>query len=225
MNRPTKLLFFLVLLPALTQLARATYNPQTGRWLNRDPIEERGFALMTTDSQPEYGRRLDEPEPEPAADRPHREPNSPNLSGFVLNDPANRVDAFGLISFNGCSAAKQATLTAAWNSACQMVNDPRFQCCVGRSGFIQMFKRRCAWGNVKFKCRQNNQGLCKYGVCAHAWQSLGVGRGVIVICDRDASECGLSWTCLLAHEFSHVIGWDPAHRGVTQKVEDCCKQR
>src|SRR6266487_4283588 len=78
-------------------------------------------------------------------------------------------------------------------------------------------KRRYAWGNVKFKCRHNDEGLCPW-VCAHAWQSLGIGRGVIVVCDHWA-DCGLSMKCLLAHEFSHVIGGDPTHGGITPKED------
>ena len=36
------LITFLVTLLACVDLAQAYYNPEAGRWLNRDPIEERG---------------------------------------------------------------------------------------------------------------------------------------------------------------------------------------
>jgi hypothetical protein len=201
----------------------AFYNPQPGRWLSRDPVGEAGFILVVSGPEPIHTQDLDEDEPTTTRSTRHR-PERLSLYGFVLNGPQNRVDPLGLISFDRCSEQQKMMLTGAWNSVCEMVNDPKFQCCVGRSGFIQMFKRRCAWGNVKFKCRRNDEGLCPR-VCAHAWQSLGIGRGVIVVCDRDPSECNVkSWKCLLAHEFSHVIGWDPIHAGITPKVTDCCSQ-
>jgi RHS repeat-associated protein len=200
------------------------YSPVLGRWPSPDPIGELGFTLLTTGRQPFPEPDLYDDEPGIGANRQPSKPSELNLYGFALNEPQNRVDPLGLISFDRCSDEKKAILTAAWNSVCQMVNDPKFQCCVGRSTFLQMFKRRCAWGNVKFKCRNNDEGLCPW-VCAHAWESLGIGRGVIVVCDRDPSECNMpSWKCLLAHEFSHVIGWDPRHRGVTKTVDNCCRQ-
>jgi RHS repeat-associated protein len=197
-------------------------DADTGRWPNRDPLGESGFMLVATGQQPAHTHDLDEDEPTTTS-RSRHEPERLNLYGFVLNDPQNRVDPLGLISFDRCNDQQQAEIGAAWNSICQMVNDPKFQCCVGRSTFLQMFKRRCAWGNVKFKCRHNDEGLCPW-VCAHAWQSLGIGRGVIVVCDHWA-DCGLSMKCLLAHEFSHVIGGDPTHGGITPKVEKCCTQQ
>ena len=200
------------------------YSPVLGRWPSPDPIGELGFTLLTTGRQPFPGPDLYDDEPGIGANRQPSKPSELNLYGFALNEPQNRFDPLGLISFDRCSDEKKAILTAAWNSVCQMVNDPKFQCCVGRSTFLQMFKRRCAWGNVKFKCRNNDEGLCPW-VCAHAWESLGIGRGVIVVCDRDPSECNMpSWKWLLAHEFSHVIGWDPRHRGVTKTVDNCCRQ-
>jgi RHS repeat-associated protein len=198
------------------------YSPCTGRWANRDPLGEPGFMLLTTGRQPAHAHDFDKDD-EPTTGRSWHVAERLNVYAFVLNNPQNRIDPIGLISFDGCSDQQQADLAAAWNSVCQMVNDPKFQCCVGRSGFIQIFKRRCSWGNVKFKCRRNDEGLCPW-VCAHAWQSLGIGRGVIVVCDHWA-DCRLSLKCLLAHEFSHVIGWDPAHRGIVRKVEKCCTQQ
>ncbi len=48
MNVEWQTLFFGFALTGLfsTQQASAVYNPQTGRWLSRDPIDEPGFQLM-----------------------------------------------------------------------------------------------------------------------------------------------------------------------------------
>jgi hypothetical protein len=213
---------FQVLQVAAQTTIAPTALPSPSRWISRDPLGKPGFMLATTGQQPEHANDFDEDEPTTTR-RSRHEPERLNLYGFIRNDPHNRVDPLGLISFDRCNDQQQAEIGAAWNSVCQMVNDPKFQCCVGRSTFLQMFKRRCAWGNVKFKCRHNDEGLCP-SVCAHAWQSLGIGRGVIVVCDHWA-DCGLSMKCLLAHEFSHVIGGDPTHGGITPKVEKCCTQQ
>lgn len=151
-------------------------------------------------------------------------PNEMNLYAFVLNDPQNHVDLLGLISFDGCDSGQQAQLTSAWNDACSLLKDPKFRCCVNRSRLLQMFERRCNWGNVKFKCRENDQGLCPW-VCAHAWQSLGIGRGVIVVCRRQFDnplECPLNLKCTLMHEMTHILGGTPFENGVVEKVEKCC---
>jgi RHS repeat-associated protein len=57
--------------------ARAFYNPETGRWLNRDPLGERGFRTATGTSL-----RTDKREP--------------GLYAFVADNPINRVDSLGL---------------------------------------------------------------------------------------------------------------------------------
>ena len=43
-RKTISLITFLVVLLACVDLAQAYYNPEAGRWLNRDPIEERGGA-------------------------------------------------------------------------------------------------------------------------------------------------------------------------------------
>jgi RHS repeat-associated protein len=53
------------------------YNPSTGRWLSRDPIEEKGFQV--------YSRS-----------RSRRSGLEPNLYVFVKNSPLNYSDALGL---------------------------------------------------------------------------------------------------------------------------------
>jgi hypothetical protein len=218
-----KRMMFGLLFATLATNAFAYYMPGQGRWLSRDPIGEPGFTVATTGQQPAAPADLDDEGPAIQPNRQATKPNELNLYGFVLNDPQNQIDALGLISFSRCDANQQALLTHAWNSVCQKVNDPAFQCCVGRPEYIRMFKRRCAWGNVKFKCRKDNEGLCPWA-CAHAWQSLGVGRGVIVVCESqftNPSICPDPMDCVLIHEFTHVLSWDPWHGGIVPKVERC----
>jgi RHS repeat-associated protein len=197
------------------------YNPIFGRWLSRDPIEEVGFAFITLGWQPGGAQDFDKNE-EPKTGFPHQE--TEHLYGFVMNTSVNHVDLLGLISFNQCFEDQIMQLRQAWTDMCSLLKDPKFRCCVGRSQLLQMFERRCSWGNVTFKCRRNDQGLCPWA-CAHAWQSLGIGMGVIVVCDRqfyNPTECPLPLKCLLAHEMTHILAGTPFERGVVEKVEKCC---
>ena len=75
MIRWTWLLLVVGLLAAAP--ARAFYNPQTGHWLSRDPIEESGRANSQTDLSGE-------------------EKNSANLYGFISNESVDCVDVLGL---------------------------------------------------------------------------------------------------------------------------------
>jgi RHS repeat-associated protein len=198
------------------------YSPSIGRWLSRDPIGDINLTLLLRRRQPTaetiYDDELSTAEPA------NQQLNEVNDYGFVLNTPQKGIDLFGLISFDGCDADQQAQLTASWKEACSLLKDPGFRCCVGRPRLLQMLERRCNWGNIKFKCRENNQGLCPWA-CAHAWQSLGIGRGVIVVCRRQFDnplECPLSLKCLLMHELTHIHAGTPFEHGIVGKVETCC---
>lgn len=62
---------------ALTPTVNAFYNPQPGRWLNRDPIEEKGFQFLTKNEL----RKLSE---------------DSTLYEFVNNSPTHTIDLLGL---------------------------------------------------------------------------------------------------------------------------------
>ena len=197
------------------------YSPSLGRWLSRDPIEEVDFALVYSGKQP---NREADSEDELTAPQILPRIREANPYGFVRNSPPDNVDFLGLVKFDQCLDDQIAQLKQAWNEMCALPKDSKFRCCVGRSRLLQMFERRCSWGNVKFKCRRNDQGLCPWA-CAHAWQSLGIGSGVIVVCDRqfyNPIECPLPLKCVLAHEMTHILGGTPYERGVVDKVTDCC---
>lgn len=215
-----------LLFATLATNALAYYNPGQGRWLSRDPIDEPGFTVASTGKQPATEAVSDEELF--TGRRANPRPNEANLYGFVLNDPQNRVDALGLISFDGCDAAQQAEITAAWNAGCAKINDPRFACCLNRSGLTQLLKRRCSWGNVKFYCRNNGTFWCNQSTCAHAWRSVlpGINAGRITVCYPLAQNCqpGLSMPCLLMHELAHVVSASPLEspNSAAVKTEDCC---
>ena len=145
----------------------------------------------------------------------------PNMYGFVLNDPENRIDTLGLISFKNCDAKHQTDIQNAWNGMCAMVNDPRYQCCVNRSSLFQLLKRRCSWGNVKFTCKQADAD----SPCGHSVWSLGIGRGSVVLYENayDVSKCG-HLKCTLVHEMTHILAGTPFEGGIVGKADSCCEQ-
>ena len=64
----------------MAEVANAFYDPGLQRWINRDPIGEEGFTILHS--------------PETTG-----ESDGPNLYAFVGNDPGNKTDSFGLISY------------------------------------------------------------------------------------------------------------------------------
>jgi hypothetical protein len=79
---------FLVLLLGLLvgREAQAFYNPSTGRWLSRDPIEEKAFYAAHSS-----GGRLEER-------RQVRQGGLGHTYGFVRNEPLSNIDPAGLRS-------------------------------------------------------------------------------------------------------------------------------
>lgn len=126
-NRPLALLS-LMLLFISAQQALAFYNPQTGRWLNRDPIAEKGFnpvaanhnnlredsisqarlqllLSMQNKTIPSLMSWLFASESESSLSNGRREDwlrEECNLNIFVQNEPVVHVDPFGLTIMYGC---------------------------------------------------------------------------------------------------------------------------
>ena len=69
------------------------YDPETGRWLNRDPLGEPGFELLTGASQP---TRAEEENDDAEGDNSFTPSENLNLYRFVSNDPISAFDALGL---------------------------------------------------------------------------------------------------------------------------------
>ena len=76
----------------LGQQAQAFYNPSTGRWLSRDPIDEAGFELAFT----KQSALPDDAEEEITLEAIPGQPIQGNLYCFVSNEPVSGVDSLGL---------------------------------------------------------------------------------------------------------------------------------
>ena len=93
-------LIVVVLVLLTMPAAFAYYCPSTGRWLSRDPMGEPGFENLRAPSMvPEIGQATNLILM-PAGRWINRDPiagmSAPNLYGFVINDPINKIDPFGL---------------------------------------------------------------------------------------------------------------------------------
>lgn len=92
----------IILLALCERPAAAYYNPQTGRWLSRDPIEEKAFRRN------EFGReqRTAMPRSPTEASRaatpnsPKRRENPDHGYAFVSNDPIVWIDPDGLMQWS-----------------------------------------------------------------------------------------------------------------------------
>ncbi len=121
-----QVLFFALALTGLfsIQQASAVYNPQTGRWLSRDPAGEPGFELLqAAHSLPSVGSDAVLPHGRLFNRDPLREPGfkiltqryepinwdeEKNRYCFIGNDPVNLHDLFGL----KCGCCKSGFWTA-----------------------------------------------------------------------------------------------------------------
>ena len=201
-------------------------NAQAGRWLSRDPIEEGAGFVQREPVEEDLSLIQHQQEATHSSSLPLRHRNEPNLYAFVRNDVSHLIDPLGLISFNGCASSQEAALTDAWNAACRKVNDPKFACCLGSSTFASLMKRRCAFGNIRFYCRNNGTPLCNSVTCAHAWLSIagGINVGRIVVCYPLSQNCGMSQPCLLLHELAHIVNASPFEgpNSSAVRAENCC---
>jgi hypothetical protein len=87
----SKLTFLLALLALTAEPISAFYDPSGGRWINRDPLVDTGFALLHGFS----GIPLTD---------------GPNLYAFIQNSPTLHYDLFGLAS---CTYSCVRTITIA----------------------------------------------------------------------------------------------------------------
>ena len=201
------------------QNVSAYYNPSTGRFLSRDPVAEPGFQLVegapstsllwsgpVAQQSSRWINRdadFDGDEAGGMASGPAAISAELNKYGFVLNDPENRVDLLGLISFNGCSEQQKMQITSAWNEACETVNSSRFKCCVGHFNIAQRLAGMCANASgITIKCQPAGKGHCK-GACAYSYP----GGSTIHLCGDALNNpnCISPW-CIMLHELTHMIG-------------------
>lgn len=115
-NLPENLRFLaltVLMLSSYAIPALAFYHPEQGRWINRDPIEEPGFELVTNriKSHDEIEREnevalfffLSQYDFLLASKLGiNSKPPQIQLYPFVLNDPVNQIDPCGLSCFTKC---------------------------------------------------------------------------------------------------------------------------
>ena len=114
-SRMLTMLFSAVLWIGMHQTANAFYNPSTGRWLSRDPIEDKGAPIFndtTVDNIRYPGKQ------------------TLNPFKFVLNNGIDLIDKHGTTCLNPCGLAKAAGLDGGMSGG--------VVCCGGK-------KLACVW--------------------------------------------------------------------------------
>jgi len=210
-----------------TNNASAYYNPQTGRWLSRDPLGEPGFELIrTANTVPRVGQVVSAASLPPgrwinrdpfheagfdseagikssASDEKNDSLDGPNLYSFVQNDSIRNIDSFGLLKFSGCSPSQQAVFQSAFDANCQKVKSDGFKCCLGHFNIPQRLGSMCNNNSdITIKCEPDT-GKCKNN-CGYSV----VGGSTIHVCPRSLDSqatCGPPG-CTLFHEMTHMIG-------------------
>jgi len=189
--KATKLILPALLIIFWVQIASAFYDPNLGRWINRDPIGESGFELTQNHAGAGW------------------------VSGslqytFVANDPISHVDFLGLeLRFaNNCSASQITQITTEFANRCASARAANcFRClsAKGRNGMEQMCN-----GNG----RESPLIYCNdasYSPCANR-QRCGRtdGAGDVHLCMNNIGpnapfNCG-DLGCVLLHEGTHAVG-------------------
>ena len=185
------------------QSASAFYNPQLGRWANRDPIGERGgvnvYSLVNNgpvnwlDS---FGRA--------AKNGPPVTPLPP------LPNPQDEQ----------CTASEQQAASDALKKACDNVNHQCFSDCMGNPAVVSGMKSQCSTpGAIKFRCPKKYDPICdEDGVCAYQLS------GTVTLCgfSFDPKKCD-SLECTMIHELAHAGGAPGSgpDSGYATKAEKC----
>lgn len=184
--------------------AHAFYDPHVGRFINRDPIGEAGFAVT---------RQV------PAVSEANLRVNEGNLYRMLLNDTINHIDALGLIKFEGCGD-KEGMIQRGLQTYCEKIKSPEFKCCLGHFNIPARLKGMCEnSANITIKCESADSGRCG-GACA--WSLP--GGSTIHLCPQQWSNMGCGPVgCTLLHELTHMIGH--GFEKWPTKVENClgCK--
>ena len=153
------------------------YDPWLQRWLNRDPIDELGFTLLTTRRPPIPTVDLDDDE---TGIRPIGRPSKPNelnLYAFVENRPTTEIDPSGLFlgfgygKYCGWSKRGPGDPEDAVDAACQKHDN-----CLARPLDACKFK----FCNVRF-CKDVAKAKCHGDkACKKAKRTILAGCAVIV---------------------------------------------
>jgi hypothetical protein len=185
--------------------AEAFYNPNTGRWLSRDPVREVGFEM----ARPNFRKRI----------RNEHE----GLYTFVKNNTPNNHDAYGLITFEGCDAGQRASITAAFKDFCSKAQGDLWGCCMDHGDIRHHVRQRCKSDDLHVVCEQKET---YFNQCAKrcAYTFAGFGSSTVHLCPGfdDESGCG-PIGCTIGHEMVHLVNSFPSSYGETmpQKAEVC----
>jgi RHS repeat-associated protein len=168
------------------------YDPNLQRWVNRDPINE-----SESRSGARYPKAFDWKEEK-------------NLYCFVHNDPVAGVDAFGLLTFSGCTDEQKDNLQKQFDEGCNDIKKPQFRTCLCHFNIPGRLASNCDNSDgLTVACHQNNDGACFPGRCGYT-RFLG---STINVCP-DGLSGGANcppYKCILMHELTHIIG----HTGET----------
>jgi RHS repeat-associated protein len=185
------------------------YSPSTGRWPNRDPLNELGHRTLL-------------------AKRSSRiRSDAGNLYEFVGNNPANHIDPLGLLKFEGCFESEQEEFKQQFAEYCKKVKSKEFKCCLGHFNIPDRLGWNCdnpddSLHGITIRCIHDYTGGCNPGDCA--WSLP--GGSIIRMCPDGLAKIGVcadGYGCVMMHELTHMIGH--GSEKLPRQVERClgCK--
>jgi RHS repeat-associated protein len=113
------------------------YDPVTGRWPSRDPLEEESFRLHNAATLDAIGETLKQLVLAQDQENPSKLTNNLGVSGddysFVRNSPLKTVDLFGLKPYDHCKVTSHECIKTKW----EFLSGGRYK--------ITCLERKCWW--------------------------------------------------------------------------------
>jgi hypothetical protein len=205
-NHRLPMILSLLLLAAGAQEASAFYNPQTGRWLSRDPVLE----LKLVGPVPGGNSRII--------------PDA-NLFSFARNAPINLIDSFGLYVISGtCTRDQKDQIQKTIRNACSRAKKCAQGCSAGTPSFS--VRSLCDSPNASepvINCTDKNDKGQKCTSCGYAIP----GSETINLCPlsfdpAEQNPFGCKLSCVIFHEENHANRQGPLDHGEDMKMFDQC---
>ena len=179
----------LVLLLA-APMANAFYMAEAGRWINRDPFPDSGFALLRQGNGA-------------------RGPISAggNLYGFVVNTPTQRVDPLGLFEFDSsCTEDNQTAVKNSFSRACEeAIKSDCFKCLSPEQKQKMMDNCKSGGAGKKVVCKPKGDKDCA-GYCGRVpfadKEEKNYGDTIWLCESYFNGACG-DGKCTIMHEMVH----------------------
>jgi RHS repeat-associated protein len=186
------------------------YDPNLQRWLNRDPIGEKGginlyafvwnapFDYLDSDGRAAKGSG----------------PRKPGIGqpGYVTPLPPE---------FENCNENQRMMIVNGTDQACENIDKKCFEDCLKDPALVQALREKCK-NKPRFRC-DNSAATdgCSDGSCAFTT----AGGGLITICPPgfDASNCP-GPGCLILHELGHAAGAEGDRANDVEKCWSGCSQ-